>query len=1694
MRNETAETGHEMPAGLPGCLAAEKEGFDHLCDLLDIGNRASRQEIAKQKPVIGTLREHGLTPPPSLQTAARVRWIISKFYGLPDVRSELWRAHETQNFAEQHTLMPSLEVHAIRHYDPQLLTAGIDEEALADCHNFFDPSDKKVDWRRPALAALPRIRRDLLNWDALDPERQRTIIVAAFATASILDDARLLVWATEVTEALAVEFRFALGSVPDSASTEDVGEGGQDENGHVPVERGPEQIVAALCAACQAVADVALQLGGDPSDLQLFDELARRTDEVERLRQPVQDALGTARVESLLDEVVENIRSHTTGPPASTRFVSQLHALWKLTYLTERQGGIATLQEDKQRVERDLADTVKAWRKAAEHTATLARSLSEAEDIRKEDPFDLAASTRVEELHHELARSKSAETEALMTVLRVASPAGSDYQPARDYVSEWADTGKRPLPDTPEPGDDPNDFPSVANTEYVANPTPNDITSDSEDVETPESDSSTSRTAVLASPIPAPLPSSPALDQPPSEDGTVGTVEQADNFDQTTEPSAIEESPRRIDRDSSALDRRVAAVWRAIEDDRLGIAYHIVKLAPREELALPPADLIAASALGDSVHCAQSEIVQTLAEHLGVVASLDLARDDSEITDALNLLLFSGTLRPTLFAPPSGALSALRQVRLSNALSPLYDFSQTVAHCAERLRGVGLDLLQLRFALNYTIWESQFENHCADVHDWHVNAAAQTVLFRPAHQVWKHWLGKDGILSGLADVLAEADVSQRDRVGNVLAQFEEPQKFADLVHSTDRKDVGRRTGRDIEARALVQLKNHVAPVLDLARQWQRLMEVKAPRQKGFVEEAVNRLREKVLHLQGPVLAALEQVQATKCSAPITAGIIRARSSVESFVALFASDESHVVPTDEPVPAAILGRDLLYVTDLAIGTDYQITDGQYPESSSVLLMDTSTHAPSLESAFDRRLHDGDLIGAQMVCDLMTSVGDPDEDRCRQNLEDNVAKKRMILEEQRYKLEDDIEQALSFGEITDERDRLVAQITPISSAIDGATVGKAAKDLEDVRRYLAERRIGTVADLRAEWEKVRDNSTDEDHALVENALADGDVASVREYIQMLRDGNSLTEHTRQSDPFAHFLSLVPTIEDSLSGRDRPTYYSFVQAAQRHQNLAGIDFSTLSEQASEQAGRALHLWDEMARDQQLNVNRLTEFLTLLGFKDAKLTVTATTTASLDVDPIQDRQICPLHDFGSAASGQYTLILNWRSPVRESLIQSVGKYRNRRNLVLHFGNLGPDREWLRSWAIQEQILFLVLDETLLLYLFSRDSERLRTLFHCALPYTAADPFITTSSLVPRELFYGRLAERSQVMDAYGPCFVYGGRQIGKTALLRSAEAEFNDPKDSRLAKWIDLKVRGMGDDLQPKDIWGAILWDELQNIGVISDDRVKPRGEQPLIESMVDAVKRWLEEHRHGRLLLLLDEADAFLELDGRADFRESSRLKGLMDDTERRFKVVFSGLHNVLRTTERANHPLAHLGEPICVGPLLRNGEWHEARNLLRLPLSAVGCRFQDDHLATHILAQTNYYPSLIQLCGAEFVRFLRDSTRDFPYDIGPADIRAVLRRDGLRQSIREKFRLTLQLDPRYEVIAYAVALKLKGTDTDLANGLDSRTIAQEVRDWWSSGFDIPNVEFDMLLQELEGLGVLRHAMDHTRATVKSGVWRG
>lgn len=96
----------------------------------------------------------------------------------------------------------------------------------------------------------------------------------------------------------------------------------------------------------------------------------------------------------------------------------------------------------------------------------------------------------------------------------------------------------------------------------------------------------------------------------------------------------------------------------------------------------------------------------------------------------------------------------------------------------------------------------------------------------------------------------------------------------------------------------------------------------------------------------------------------------------------------------------------------------------------------------------------------------------------------------------------------------------------------------------------------------------------------------------------------------------------------------------------------------------------------------------------------------------------------------------------------------------------------------------FLLVDRVLATYMaLHQVTERLPILLKCTLPYTAYQPFVRDGGATADEMFCGRAKELATIIDPNGACVVYGGRQLGKTALLERAESRCNKPENHACA-----------------------------------------------------------------------------------------------------------------------------------------------------------------------------------------------------------------------------------------------------------------------------------------------------------------------
>ena len=1688
-----------LPRGLPAHLCAGAEGYQSLCTLLGITTTRLKQDVVNIPEVRRFLSANRDTVPRHGRTAERLRLSLLALYGDPVTRREVWRAHSDHAASADRgkSPIPSLEHAALSAYDNGVLTAEPDPERLTECDPFHTDGPDDDGRRKPALAAIPRIKDDFTDWASVPPDRKPHVIAAAFAVASLLDDPRILQWAAAREPDIEQEYAFLNPQRGSEAPPDPASEAPPHDINHEPS--------AELRARATALSEAASDLVASEATAALFEVLTERYNKVLELREEVLAQTNAKAIDDLLDEFADLLEAKAEIAPWLAVETERLLGDWRAAY--------PSAESDPEAIRADVD-------RAA---ATLDASLSQAANARTEADraqaaFDQHAATggssradiqRQAELSGNATAALQASLDAMDEVMaglapnsikldtvRSAEPVrppdvhqGSDTRAVQPTSPEAAGEASEPSDapiETPHPvsSHEPNEQrgPIAETPGSAAAPLTDDALRDeaqtAKTIEAASSQDGASRTAIAPEPSDVATPA----DQPPSP-----TADEADVVAASVDADLTDNAEPAPETETVAADElspAQASLWRAVGNGRIGLAHHIARLdnAGGEPQAKPSPELLAAVALGSVLGSPHDDLANAFGGLVGPLGGLNFDDAAAPTRDALNLLLFVATLRPALFSAQQGAsVPLLRRVELSGDLAPVYRLANTVADYAERLQSVHLDVWTLSTMLDEGVWKDRIAAIAEKAATWRDGASAATFLFAPASYVWQHLLGKSGVLRELARLLASNRARHMPRVREIADLLENRKAVHELIHDTDQQQ-RHSHGNQIDGRALTQLDNRLEEPRDLAQEWLRTMEAR-PGGAGFVETTVDALRGAIDKLAPVALDAVHRLRPTSRSAPLANALGCAGKAIESLMNLFKSAGDAASSASVGAVQA-LSDDLLCVTTLRIHSNGTIEDPQTPADVLDLLIDADTHAATLAEAFDRRLELGDLYGADAVCKRMSAEDDPVADRSQERLRQAVVTRRASLQRQLYDLTERLEHAYVLGEASEhERAELTAKISDATRRLEqDDRVLTVDRDVVAIAEAIEPPVVRGIDKVKSQLDDYLPGVTPRERALVQRAIEVRDLATLHEHLDCLKRAQPLLSRRRADvSRLDAFLSAADGVESALKGEAGPTHDALVQAVRNREDTLGLPFSALSPDQSERSATLLEHWFHMARQGSVEPALVAGF-----FADIGLALSATSVeprgnaqAVIRAEPLRARDLCPAHAFGSGARGRYSIVFNWHVQAREPIIQALAAGDpNVRTIVLHFGKLTrADREWLRRWSIEQSTQFITIDETLVLYLASLPREMLRALFDGTLPFTGAEPYFTAPGLVPPESFFGREGERTRITDPYGSCFVYGGRQLGKTALLQAAQAAFHNPEERHLAEYVDLKARDVGIAEGAEHIW-RVLWDVFTRLGVIDAGLPKPRGRSSWADNTEKAVRSWLDADEGGRILLLLDEADAFLNADLANDFPVSTRLKGLMDDTARRFKVVLCGLHNVLRNTERANHPLAHFGEPVCVGPLIENGDLEQARALVREPMAAVGYTFEDENLITRILLWTNYYPSLIQLYGEALLRHLRQvPRREFPHTVTAEDVQAVFARNQFRDFIRDRFSLTLQLDQRYEVIAYAMAAELQGERDGLAVGLPSNRILELVREYWPDGFKIPEHEFRTLLQEMCGLGVLR-----------------
>ena len=331
---------------------------------------------------------------------------------------------------------------------------------------------------------------------------------------------------------------------------------------------------------------------------------------------------------------------------------------------------------------------------------------------------------------------------------------------------------------------------------------------------------------------------------------------------------------------------------------------------------------------------------------------------------------------------------------------------------------------------------------------------------------------------------------------------------------------------------------------------------------------------------------------------------------------------------------------------------------------------------------------------------------------------------------------------------------------------------------------------------------------------------------------------------------------------------------------------------------ARKVLETWDQLRHGGRDPSSAVRKTLDYLGFRVRMLRElpdppTGTRRFDVESEPFESRSDCLLPEYGSRCHGRYQVVCLERKPLEEELLKlAVPERRSHPVIVFYPGAMSARRRRDLAHALRRSPArrLLVLDDILLLYDVLQ-KKRTAAFFNAASQFGPAEPYVTTSSQIPPEMFFGRGREIDSVFQPDGTNLVYGGRQLGKTALLNEVSRRYHRPQEGVVVELINLlHDEHIGLNRSLDDIW-AVIAARLQPYGLASSSTRKP-------ESVGDQIFQWLAADVVRRVVLLLDEADLFLNSDSNEGWPRVGKLKSLIERTERRFKVVFAGLHNVQR----------------------------------------------------------------------------------------------------------------------------------------------------------------------------------------------------
>ena len=797
----------------------------------------------------------------------------------------------------------------------------------------------------------------------------------------------------------------------------------------------------------------------------------------------------------------------------------------------------------------------------------------------------------------------------------------------------------------------------------------------------------------------------------------------------------------------------------------------------------------------------------------------------------------AAALRPSMIAPLTGLVDWLpERDEISPALGTLAHAIRDFSVAGHPLRPEDLEHVEGMATHEKAITETR-----RHARQFLTTNQSRILKIKRATNVLHNLLGREGDLRRLLTPIIHNQATQIGEVEKVLNGFSDRQQIVDNINKIDRTQT--RRPKPLAGIPREQLVRSIQEAVALANRWRsliRLRETATSSSGDWWSGRVNILRRRVESILPDIKTELIQMQQQdrpEEEASVSLVLQRAIRQVAGFLCLrdrHDIDDIEVWMKGERTSLEdALHRRLLWMPEILVDDNGRPKDVYTREPDHAMniakaLAHSLVKQRSLHMALAQRIDSQDFRFTNILLDAF------EDNAPRQHLEeihdDNLKGSREVLRHRVEKVQSSIEQAMVDG-LLDEEER-----TSFSAGLESTNTREPLyfsplfSQLDDIEDRINRKREERLDDLTEQWTelqrelglRIQPEQLVSVGNFMQQAFDQHDTRVVEESLARLREfvhGNSewktewFSPRTKQ-DIFTEFLEAYQSTESGL--HNLRNIRQLADIVGQRETWEGYTYGTLPAKRREEVVRAFISWHRLKRLQKqhlANCRRIRVIIEYLGFH-----LPRGESAVIVKDHGQDWLHCeitasasdlarPIPQLGSQTNGRYNVVCLWDRPGAGAIGARLRDLKLDTDTVIVFflGRLSEQRRRnIARQARQRELALVVLDEILLVFLARCDDTRLPTFLRCSLPYAALNPYTPfRAGNVPPEMYYGRTKMVRQ-LQTDDNCIVFGGRQLGKSALLRQVEREFHQPDRDQFAWVEDIKLVGdPNTGEQPDQLW---------------------------------------------------------------------------------------------------------------------------------------------------------------------------------------------------------------------------------------------------------------------------------------------------